>query len=65
MVSGATGFLDCTIYLAAAASSKLFGNAASVVGWGNLILIWCGLMVCGVLLALPYEKLRRRPAARA
>jgi OPA family glycerol-3-phosphate transporter-like MFS transporter len=56
MVSGATGFLDCTSYLAAAASSKLFGNAVSVVGWGNLILIWCGLMVAGFLIFLPIRK---------
>ena len=56
MVSGATGFLDCTSYLAAAASSKLFGNAVSIVGWGNLILIWCGLMVAGFLIFLPVRK---------
>jgi predicted MFS family arabinose efflux permease len=65
MVSSATGYLDFCSYMAAAISSKLFANAVDGIGWGNLILIWCGLMVCGVLLALPYEKLRRRPAARA
>ncbi|MBR5500475.1 MAG: MFS transporter, partial [Clostridia bacterium] len=56
MVSGATGFLDFVSYMAAAASSKLFANAVSSIGWGNLILIWFGLMILGVVVALPYRK---------
>ena len=56
MVSGATGFLDCLSYTAAAISSTLFANAVSDIGWGNLILVWFGLMVCGILVALPYRK---------
>ena len=57
MVSGATGFLDFMSYMAAAASSKLFANAVSTIGWGSLILVWFGLMILGVLVALPYEKI--------
>lgn len=57
MVSAATGFLDATSYLAAAASSKSFSNAVSGIGWGNLILVWAGLMVVGILVALPYRKM--------
>lgn len=57
MVSGATGFLDFTSYMAAAASSTLFANAVSSIGWGNLILVWFGLMVVGVIVALPYDKM--------
>lgn len=56
MVSGATGFLDFMSYMAAAASSTIFANAVSAIGWKNLILIWCGLMVVGVIAALPYRK---------
>ncbi len=56
MVSGATGFLDFVSYMAAAASSTIFANAVSDIGWGNLILVWAGLMVIGVIVALPYKK---------
>lgn len=55
MVSTATGFLDACSYLAAAVSSKLFANAATVVGWGALVLIWTGLMFLGILVALPWK----------
>lgn len=53
MVSSATGFLDFMSYMAAAASSTLFANAVSQIGWGNLILIWCGLMLFGVAISIP------------
>lgn len=56
MVSGATGFLDFVSYMSAAASSTLFANAVSVIGWGNLILVWMGLMIVGVVTALPYGR---------
>ena len=55
MVSTATGFLDACSYLAAAVSSKLFANAATTVGWGALVLIWTGLMILGILVALPWK----------
>ncbi len=58
MVSSATGFLDFVSYMAASASSTIFANAVSGIGWGNLILVWFGLMVLGVLVALPYDKFR-------
>ena len=56
LVSGATGFLDFVSYMAAAASSKIFANAVDVIGWGNLILVWFGLMAAGVIVALPKKK---------
>ncbi len=56
MVSGATGFLDFTSYMAAAASSTIFANAVSGIGWGNLILVWMGLMIIGIIIALPLKK---------
>ncbi|MBO5302136.1 MAG: MFS transporter [Peptococcaceae bacterium] len=48
-VSTVTGFLDFVSYIAAAVSSTVFANAVSVIGWGNLILIWLGLMIAGVV----------------
>lgn len=62
MVSGATGFLDFTSYMAAAVSSSVFGNAATAIGWGKLILVWFGLLAVGVVVALPYGKMRKRGA---
>jgi len=59
MVSGATGFLDFMSYMAASIASTLFANAVADIGWGNLILIWFGLMVVGVIVALPYEKFKK------
>ena len=56
MVSSATGFLDFLSYMAAAAANLIFANAATNIGWGNLILVWLGLMVFGVIIALPYDK---------
>ena len=56
MVSGATGFLDFISYLSAAISSIVFANAVDAIGWGNLILVWFGLMVAGVAIALPGRK---------
>ena len=60
MVSSATGFLDFLSYMAAAASSTLFANSVTTIGWDNLILIWMGLMVFGVIIMLPYRKIFNR-----
>lgn len=60
MVSSATGFLDFLSYMAAAAANLIFANAASTIGWGNLILVWLGLMVIGVLLMIPYKRLKQK-----
>ena len=62
MVSGATGFLDFMSYMAASASSQLFANAVSVIGWGKLILVWFGLMIFGIIIALPYGNFRKKLA---
>ena len=60
MVSSATGFLDFLSYMAAATANLIFANAATTIGWGLLILVWVGLMLVGVTIALPYEKLRKQ-----
>ena len=60
MVSAATGFLDFTSYLAASVSSTLFAHAITQIGWGRLIMVWCGLMAAGVLISLPYKEFRNR-----
>ena len=57
MVSSATGFLDFMSYMAASISSTLFANAVSVIGWSGLILVWFGLMVVGVVISLPFDKM--------
>ncbi len=62
MVSGATGFLDFLSYVAAAASNVIFPSAVEVIGWGNLILVWAGLMLFGVVVALPYSAFLGRSA---
>jgi OPA family glycerol-3-phosphate transporter-like MFS transporter len=56
MVSGATGFLDFVSYMSAATANLLFANAVTEIGWENLILVWVGLMVIGVVVALPYKR---------
>lgn len=60
MVSGATGFLDFISYMSASASNKIFDNAVDGIGWENLILVWFGLMVAGILVALPYDRILKR-----
>lgn len=58
MVSSVTGFLDFLSYMAAAAANLVFANAATSIGWKNLILVWFGLMIVGVIVALPYRKIK-------
>ena len=59
LTSTATGFLDFVSYMSAAAASTPFANAVSQIGWKNLILIWFGIMVIGVLVSLPYKKMKK------
>ena len=59
VVSSATGFLDFLSYIAAAVSNVVFPGAVAVIGWGNLILVWFGLMILGIVVALPYGKVKR------
>ena len=58
MVSSATGFLDFMSYMAAAISSSIFANAVSTIGWKGLILVWFALMTAGIIIALPYRKIK-------
>ena len=62
MVSGATGFLDFVGYMSAAISSSLFATASTTIGWGGLILVWLGLMVAGIVVALPLHKFKKETA---
>lgn len=55
MVSSATGFLDFLSYMSAATANLIFADAATTIGWGWLILVWFGLMIVGVVIALPYK----------
>lgn len=65
MVSSATGFLDFMSYMAASASSTIFANSVSTIGWGNLILVWMGLMIAGVAVTLTFGKKRLFPSRKA
>lgn len=60
MVSSVTGFLDFMSYMAASLSSTLFANAVQQIGWNKLIIVWLGLMIIGVIISLPYDKLSKR-----
>lgn len=59
MVSTATGFLDFCSYGAASISSSVFAGAVGAIGWGNLILVWFGLMCCGVAVTAYNPKKRK------
>ncbi len=56
LVSSVTGYLDFLSYMAAAAANLIFANAVTAIGWGNLLLVWLGLALLGVIVALPYRK---------
>ena len=56
MVSSVTGYLDFLSYMAAAVANVVFANAATAIGWGNLLLVWLGLAILGVVVALPYKR---------
>ena len=60
MVSGATGFIDFLSYTSAALANIVFANAATTIGWGNLILVWLGIVALGVLVALPWDKMKHK-----
>jgi hypothetical protein len=62
MVSSATGYLDFLSYAAAAIANVIFADAATSIGWGSLILVWCALMVLGVIISLPFEKFKKEKA---
>ena len=53
VVSAATGFLVFIGYIASSLSSTLFANAVESIGWGNLILVWAGLMALGTVAMIP------------
>ena len=65
VVSSATGFLDFVSYTGAAVANLLFANAINVIGWSNLILVWLGLMVLGVIVCLPYKQMHLPKRNRA
>jgi sugar phosphate permease len=62
MVSSATGYLDFLSYAAAAIANVIFADAATSIGWGSLILVWCALMVLGVIISLPFKKFKKEKA---
>jgi hypothetical protein len=49
--------------MAAAASSTIFANSVSTIGWGKLILVWTVLMAIGIIIMLPYHKIFNKKEA--
>jgi sugar phosphate permease len=45
-----------SIYFVCYAVGQLINGA---IGWSNLILVWLGLMIVGIIIALPYKKTRK------
>lgn len=56
MVSGATGFLDFSSYMAASIASTAFAKALPSIGWSGLIVSWFVLMAFGAVITIPYRK---------
>lgn len=46
-------------YVAASIASRLFAGAVQTIGWSDLILVWFGLMVAGVLVVIPFKKYQK------
>lgn len=65
MVSSVTGFLDFLSYMGAAIANLVFANMANLIGWGNLLLVWFGLMLLGLIACLPFKKFGRREAFKS
>lgn len=50
--SSANGVIDAAAYAAASAASAVFSVLVSYIGWNGLKLLWCALMVLGMLVPL-------------
>ncbi|MBQ4612967.1 MAG: MFS transporter, partial [Clostridia bacterium] len=53
LVSGATGFLDFSSYMAASIASSMFPKLLPSIGWQGLILVWFALMAIGAVVTIP------------
>lgn len=60
LVSTATGYLDFISYVAAAISNVVFANAVNVIGWGNLVVVWSGMMAAGVIAVVADRWIHRK-----
>jgi hypothetical protein len=46
--------------MSAALASTIFTGLVKHIGWSNLVLIWIGLMLAGIIVALPYGKFKKK-----
>lgn len=58
-------YLGFSSEVSASISSTIFANAVSSIGWGKLILIWCGLMIVGVIISFPMKKLIKKKGKKS
>ena len=56
LISTATGYLDFLSYMAAAIANIIFANAVKAIGWNNLLLVWLGIVLSGVLVSIPFKR---------
>jgi len=62
IVSGVTGFLDFLSYMAAATANVVFPFLIEQKAWSweSIVIIWLALMVAGIAISLPWDKIRAR-----
>ncbi len=58
MVSGVTGYLDFISYIGGALANILFANAADILGWKVLLMVWAAIMAVGAVTVLPWNKIQ-------
>jgi OPA family glycerol-3-phosphate transporter-like MFS transporter len=64
-VSTAAGFVDCAVYMGAALSGPLLGAQADSSGWGGALLLWIGITLLAIILAVisrDYKRLHKSHA---
>lgn len=64
IVSGVTGFLDFLSYIAAATANVVFPFLIEQKAWSweSIVVIWIALMAVGVVISLPWNKMRAKGA---
>jgi sugar phosphate permease len=59
IVSGVTGFLDFLSYMAAGTMDLVTTHIVNGVAWSGMMLVCLGFMVVGIVISLPWKKLKK------